>query len=523
MASTPLAQRQVSRGTGRWALGALLALTLLTRVWILRPTEGEPDSALFSLGAWQWLRHGAGAARIYDRWFSAGYYALADLLLRLSHAHLAQVSGVLDGVSLAAALATAGLIWALGQRLVSPAAAFWAAVLFLLSPGIWQLGDEPHPEGLGIALILAALYCCLRAAGSTGRREAGWWAVAVAAMTCALSVRGDAILLFPPFLAIWTLPALPMSAAGRWRAGGISLAVLAAGSSLFVALRAALLGQPVGRTQHHALRKIAGYLGHLRVIQQGLPMATALGPAVWLVAALGVVLAWRAMRRGHWWRWIGFALAWSLPGYVFWFAVRGNNVRHVAIYSLPWLWAGCQGWQLATCRRAARRRGVSPRFGGALTLAAILALAVDAIAIPANSNLTLYPSGNVPASFAWLRRREAEMRGLAGRMLAQAGHGKPSCYLGATTSPYVLLYLLEDAEQRGMAWRLAATGPVTRVAIRGAAPITFHDVYSPTQFLAARATCPGARSLEYNAAGARQWFFGREWRWLPFHRRWYGP
>lgn len=532
LASTaPTGQRQASSAAARWRWVVLLALTAGTRLWtfraMVRPGEGEPDSALFVLGAWQWFHHGVDAARIYDRWFSSGYYAICAALLHLAHARLSQVTGILDWLSFAAALATAILVWELGRRLISPAAAFWAAILFLLSPGIWQLGAEPHPEGLGIALLLGALAALLRAGGG-GRRAAIWPVLATLALAAALLVRGDGILLFPAFLVFWFLPVHALTTAQRWRATAATIASWAVAIVIFLTVRAALLGQTVSRTQQHAWSKVAGYLGHLSVVHQLLPDVTALGPAVWIFTAAGVALfclnTAARPRRG----WLCFALAWAAPGDIFWFLVRGNNVRHVALYSLPWLWLACMGWSHAASRRPAASPGGSRRWrilrpSPLLAAMAVLALAVDAVAIPANSNLTLYPSGNVPASFALLRQRELQMRGLAGWLLAEARQDPPRrvCYLGATTSPYILLYSLEAVSRQGLRWHLRQTGPVTTLALPGSAPLVFHDVYSPAQFAAARAACPQSFSWEFNAAGGHLWFFGQEWRNLPFHSHWY--
>lgn len=493
-----------------------------------RPGEGEPDSALFTVGAWQWFRHGTRAARIYDRWFSAGYYALSGILLHWTHANLARVSGVLDWLSFAAALATALLVWEVGRRLVAPVVAFWTGVLFLLSPGVWQIGAEPHPEGLGIALLLAGLGAVLAGAGA-GRRGPIWFALAALALAGALLVRGDGILLLPAFLAVWLLPSLALSTTQRLRALAGTIMAWIAGIGIFLGARALLLGQSIGDTGQHAFSKVAGYLGHLSVVHQVLPDVTALGPAVWIFTAAGVALfclnsAGRARRP-----WLLFALAWSVPGYVFWFLVRGNNVRHVAILALPWLWLAGLGWSRAAGGRllpaAARRAGWKgyPRRWPLLATMAVLAIAVDAAAIPANSNLTLYPSGNVPGSFALLRHRELQMRDLAHRLLALARRkpARPVCYLGATTSPYILLYSLEAASRQGGEWRLSQTGPITTLELPGGWPLIFHDVYSPAQFAAARAACGRSFSLEFNAAGGHLWFFGQEWHNLPFHSRWY--
>ncbi|MGH9507819.1 MAG: hypothetical protein ACRD13_12930, partial [Terriglobales bacterium] len=355
--SAPLARHRAPFATDGWRLAALAGLTLLTRLWIPGPSEGEPDSALFSLGAWQWVHHGAHAARVYDRWFSSGYYAFGGELLRVLHAPLAQVTSVLDNVSLGAALVTAVMVWMLGRRLLPASAAFWATVLFVLCPGIWQLGAEPHPEGLGIALLLVAWYATLRcgqsqpiaAAGLSasrtpssllhsarrGRDFAAWWLAATVVLAAALLVRGDAVLMFPAFLAVWLLPGLDLDTAARRRAAVASLATLIAASLIFLAVRAALLGESVGHTQHHAWSKVAGYLGHLSWLHQLLPNITALGPAAWLFTAAGLVLLGRACDASVMRRWVLFALAWSAPGWIFWFLVRANNVRHVAIYALP--------------------------------------------------------------------------------------------------------------------------------------------------------------------------------------------
>lgn len=498
--------------TGRNVLpltAGLVALALLTRVWPFLAAgglrEGESDSALFALGVWRWSRLGPHATLLYDSHFSPGYYWFCGGLARLAHWPLAAITPALDLLSVAAALATAVCAFAVARRFVSLPAAFLSTVLFLLAPGVWMLGLEPHPQGLGIVLVLLAFYLCLRAGEAPARRwalELGW----VAALAAALLVRNDAIFLYPAFL----LCALAPASRPRFRAqrAVVIAAGLATAAALYFGLRSAMLAESLAASEATSWRRIIGFLGHLSPLRQLLPVVTGLGPLLWLFAAAGLVLLWRFASRARFGLAVLWILVWAAPGSLFWLLIRGNNARHMAIYSLPLLWFACEGW----ARLQPRRR--APSW---LALAAVAALALDVLLVPASSDVTIYPSGNVPASYRDLARRENDMRALARALAAEARPGATVHYLGTATNPYLILYARE--ENPGAS--LFHAGVVTALSWPRGGRLVFVNVFSGADFVAAARGLEPVHSLEYDARGRHLWFLGQEWTWLPLHRRWY--
>lgn len=498
------------------ALVGVVAASRLGAVWAAGGWhEGEADSALFVVGVWRWSHWGPHASLLYDSPFSAGYYWLAGGLAQWRHLPLAGITFWLDLLSFAAALATAPLVFALARRFVSSAAAFWSSLLFLLTPGVWMLSLEPHPQGLGMFLALAAFYCCLRAAAGPARHRAAFLLIFVAVLAAALLVRSDAIFLYPAFLCA---AFLPPGADARLRRPGrgefdrlLELTVaLAAATALFFLARAAILAQSARASEADSWRRIAGFMGQISPLHQLLPVITGLGPVVCLVAAAGLVLLWVLLwRRAPLAAWPLWIVAWAGPGTAFWLLIRGNNARHMAIYSLPLLWFACEGW--ARWRPAPRRRSW-------LAAAVLAALALDCIVVPASSDVTIYPSGNVVASYRDLAQRESDMRALATAMMASSAESRaPIVYFGSSTSPYLLAYALEARP----AAVLAHAGYITTLTWPPRGRLVFHEVFSSDDFLRAMRGARAARSLEFDARGRRLWFLGEEWRWLPLHRRWY--
>lgn len=266
----------------------------------------------------------------------------------------------------------------------------------------------------------------------------------------------------------WLIPA-----AVTWLIGGVTA----------MGLRQWILGAAFAATQQRAAGTLGSFLAWPRGMdwaRQSAPMLFAVGWAVWLWIAAGLALFFYAAgssrrgggaltRRAAGW----LLVSWSLPLYGFWFAVRGNNTRHVALAVLPLLWLAAEGWVAAVARAAAgRARAQSaapaeratqaaragPREktpagdteevpetvpegikaeperarGGAqwrwLWAPLAAALALDCLAPPPNSNVTLYPSEDVPASVLLLRRREDSMDRLALRLasVAEARSLRPS-------------------------------------------------------------------------------------------------
>lgn len=301
--------------------------------------------------------------------------------------------------------------------------------------------------------------------------------------------------------------------------------VVAGGGGLFVLARQALLGARLGATQAEAARTLAQFWswpGAKAAVRQTAPMVFAAGPIFWLWVIAGIALAWaawRAGRPGSLPRLAALAAAWALPIYGFWWVIRGNNARHVALAFLPLLWLGAWGWETWWQRWAARhwRRAANAEARAGL-LAGLMVLglvAVNAEAVPASSNITLFPSGDVPRSAAMLHAKEAVMRHWALGIERRSG-----CYFGRYTPPY----LIADILAADPAARLARAGEATVVSDSGAAlpdGARFFTITAAAQAGAVRRACPGAVSLEYGRRGQHLRFLGDEWAGLPLAGRFY--
>lgn len=476
------------------ALVLLPASVAATRLLTVSSRPGEPDSALFPVGLWRWQHWGSAGAGIYDRQFSAGYYATAAVLARLFHVGFNGFAPLLNGVSVVAAIASAPLAYRLARYWLPPAAAFWSSLLWLFSPAVWWLGIEPHPQGPAIAMLLASLCAWAQAWHADSRRAgAGWMIAALAALVYSLLLRSDGLFCLGFFLLLGPRPGRRLRAA----------AALAGALACFAGLRAALLAGAGTAPQPSAWRVIDGFFGQLSWPHQLLPFFTAAGAATLLLSAAGLGLGtWRCGPR---WlgAWLGRIALWSLPGALFWLLVRGNNVRHVAFLLLPVLWAGMDGW-----RRARPRAG-----GAALATLAAAALLSDAALWPASSNLTLYPTGNVVAAVRLLRHKQVALARTAARMMTVAAGGQPVCYFGSYTSPYVLLDVLERSgldARGGPQPAMHVVGVVSTIQAPEAADVVFHDVYSSSEFLHAAAACTQVFSYEYDRQGDRLSWLGDE-------------
>lgn len=490
-----------------WMTAALIALAALSRVAWEGRSLGEADGARYLMGLEQWLRFGPSACCIYAKTISPGYYALAAAWIR--HFHAAP-RAVLDGISLAAALLSAPLLFLVGRRLVSEPAAGAGAAIFLLAPGFWWLGLEPHPQGAACLFLLGAL-------AAFSRRWPGHALAAAILLTFALLLKFDTVLLAAAFPALaWSSgPAL-----GRWHRAAGGACVPAAALLAALGLRNPLLGMGWRESRHLTGSAVGEFLQWphgVAWLKQTLPLLTALGPAVCVLVAAGLGLGF--LHRGWRQRWLLLLSAWALPGGLFWLAMRGNNVRHVVVLCLLPLWAALEAWM-----------GALPHRGGRAALAALAlaALLADAWLPPPSSNLTLYPSGNVPASVADVRARTAELDTWLSASLRTPPTGPAaSCFFGGATLPYLELALL--AASPGARLRPlpgAAPGEALEVDQPGQPPVRFLEANDPAQARWAQSRCrrqfgAAAASLDFTPTAVHAQFFGREWHSLPGMRRWY--
>lgn len=536
-------------------LSAALALaTGLSRLALISSRPGEPDSARYLIGIGQWLAHGSRAVMIYDQALSVGYYRMG-LAIAGWAGNPERTALALNLLSALAATATAPITYALGRRWLPRAEALAAALLWLFSPGLWWLGLEPHPQGPAIALGLLGLWAAARALESGSRaRAAAWGLGGMCGFACSLLLKSDLLLLAPAFpaLAIWHDRTLAPASFKREEHGQrnrnfrFGLACLLPVLAWLIALAARsawLRGNLSGSagTPGHLVEQFLSWPSGGVWLKQLLPVATGLGFGTWLVLVTGIGLAlgrWltvhnlkakaanaanaansesaaAGIRPRNW----GSALmlvSWGAPGMGLWLLIAGNNTRHTILFTLPWVWAGFYAW-----RRAWPQAPVAGL--------ACIALGLNWLAIPANSNMTLYPSPNVPRSAALLAHQLHRMHQLARAMPAQAARLQrltdmrasararsrwPVCYLGWYGNPYLEYDLLTA----GMRLRRAGQALVLE---RQSAGIAFLHVRSRSDYARATEICRRSYSLEYGPGGLHYWFMGEEWRHMPFWRRWY--
>jgi hypothetical protein len=530
----------------RAALLALMALSFGTYGAMIGNYPGESDCTLFLYGIWRWLSYGPRALEIYDKVFSPGYYWVAAHLLRFAGTPPARFALILNCFSLAAGLAAGPLLYLIARRFAGPLASFMATALFLLSPSVWWLNIEPHPQGPAMALFFAAVYCWLRAwrlpatacpnpepaAGPVpiGRLRAAWIAACLLFISASLLLRADGVLMFGVLPAVLLATAFPLRLTDddlrrEWlRRMTVSFGVLLLSVLIFFAARRVMLQESIAAAQAAADKDTGGYIMHFvaavreggvgYVFKQLLPEALAPGFLPLLFALAGMAIFYFRRPREWTYRRLLLLAGWALPGYLFWFLVHGNNIRHVAAYSFVLFLIGCEGWRLVGRR--------------ALSLGAAAAVLLGLFIIPPSSNLTLYASANVPASARMLHQRQRELRELAGRLVVEGAQPTaapvPACYLGSYTVPYVIEYVLERVNRLdsgpGSPIRMLVTpqGFIDIQTVSGGRPsfIRFFEIYDGAQLEVGSSICATAVSLEYTDPLHRARFFGQEWSSVPF-------
>lgn len=472
----------------------LLAVVLATRVPLIGNFEGEADSARYVTGLRFWVIGDRANPLIYAGSMSAGYYWLGAQLARITHSSIQNYSLLLSIVSLCATLLLTTLVYELSRYVVGDDSGLLCSLAFLISPAIWWIGIEAHPQALSAALTLAALYAYLR--GMVMMRSTLWSVISVALLTAALLVKIDAVVLFPAFLGMllytadWNRQIL--------RRLLLTLSMLAMASVAFLGVRAVIIGTGLHQVQtqtEESLRRSTVTLSVTYLIKQAVPIVLALGPVLFLFATVGVLLVTRKFSGEQRWRRLIWLITWCLPGWLFWLFIRGNSPRHVALLMLALLWVGISGWVTAFGYKTA----------AILLLGAVLLNFV--VSLPANSaSASAFLSPNVPGSVRALRAKEMQIRSLATEIVNQGG---TACFVGSYTVPYFMLYLQQispsavvTTERRFKWW---VNSDRFSIACLGVPPGIV------------KAEMPNsAYSLEYAVDGTRHRFFGNEVYSSPF-------
>jgi hypothetical protein len=480
--------------------GLLLAFVLATRIPLIGKFEGQPDSSRYIIGLHLWVIGDRDNPLVYARALSAGYYWLGGQLARITHSSVQSYALMLSIVSLCASVLLAAAVYEIGRYVVGDGTGQICSLLFLVSPAIWWMGIQPHPQALSAALAVAALYAYLQ--GMVIARSALWIAISTALLTAGLLVKIDTVLLFPAFVGLLLFRA-------RWDRDTVNrllltAAMLAAASMAFLFGRAAILGASLHQLQTQTTGSVRENLAAqtvLGAVKQAVPIVTALGPVLFLFAIIGVVLVTRAFSGEQLARWLLWILTWCLPGWVFWILIAGNEPRHVALFTLALLWMGIFGWVAAYGYKTA-------------AIVAAVAVMLNFVSLPANSGLLLM-SPNVPGSARALRAKEIQMQSMANAITIQGGTG---CYVGTYTIPYIRLYLLQANQpgiEVGQDWVSSDRNSITSKswAKSDRYSITFLEVRPGHKI---EMPCSPAYSFEYAADGTQLRFFGNEFDSSPF-------
>jgi hypothetical protein len=447
---------------------ALTLVVLLTRVGFLG--IGEPDSSLFVRGIGQWMRGGAQALATYSQEGCAFYYAALACIIQLFHIPENHYIALMSILSM---LASIGLVLAgylLGVRFVGAAGAFKATLLFSLSPGLWWATMEPHPQAVSICFALLALLFFVRFTEGSGP---GFVALSAVSFAVAMAIKNDAVLISPAFIAIviWIRPQL--------RTAAVALMIVAIAGCTALLLARMSYGS-ASQAVTAGVTELALYFaipGPAALVKQMAPIVFGLGLVTALVIAVvvPVVLVKDAERL----RWIWMIAVWSLPGYLFWIFITGNNARHNIVFGLPLLWL---------CASRLRARHI------------VALLAISAL-IPANSNMTVFPSPDVPNSV----RLAAAKRQYIEDMAADLSR-TDSCFVGSYTNDY-LTHILMNAGGRVTA--AVESNRYVKVRMPDKVDIELFRKDPWTDKIISLGSC---RSLEYNAAGEKVRFLGSEWQ-----------
>lgn len=214
------------------------------------------------------------------------------------------------------------------------------------------------------------------------------------------------------------------------------------------------------------------------LVRDGAPAIFGIGIVSAVFVSVGLVIGF--LRDAERKRWLAVLGLWSLPGYLFWLCIAGNNIRHVMAFGIPLFW-------------------FAAKYLDSRYVAACLALT---LIVPGNSNVFMYPSPNVPASARLFGRKQLYLHSVANDLSKQS-----SCFVGSYTSDYLVAILLDqgghiDSQES----RTDASAAV--VTMPNGVNITFKRI-SRTQKAVDLGSC---KSLEYDQDGRKVHPFGGEWR-----------
>jgi hypothetical protein len=140
----------------------------------------------------------------------------------------------------------------------------------------------------------------------------------------------------------------------------------------------------------------------LEFVKQVMPIGFGFGMVTFVAIVLvtpGVLLRSPDRRR-----WLIILGSWCLSGYLFWMFIRGNNIRHVKGFGIPIFW-------LAATR---------------LRMPHVFACLLLSILVPANSNMLMFPSPNLPGDIRLFHDKEAEVTCVSKQLLQTS-----SCFIGS--------------------------------------------------------------------------------------------
>jgi len=330
---------------------------------------------------------------LYGRLISPGMYYAVHALVPTYSRDPSRTIDLLSWCGYLAGVLGPALLYPLYRRRFGPGVAFAGALVFALTPLVWEAGCSFHPIGPALCLLFLALQAYGRIEGS----RAGWWWFALAAGFgfAALATRAEVALVAPALLlAAWWSP-------GRGRALAKAAAVLAIAAAGYLALaqRVAIASGEGGGLVGYGGGFVARYF-QLSALPRSVVWATfAAGVATCALAVLALprLLGRSAAPDAR--RDTIVALAWALPTLLFWLPNQVFVQRHFLLVVPALIWIAAEGF-------AARVRGARLAIATALVVLANL-LVPEAFYGALNAARPGTPKAPNGTFFSWHAREQA--------------------------------------------------------------------------------------------------------------------